>query len=90
MQVSGSFVNLKVICGTVRKSRGFFDQAKDLASIPAAYTRPPLFLKGALSGLRQFLTTESHLKMMKMLLISTKRLFSFSRYLSFCLDVLVI
>ena len=37
--------------------------------------------KGALSGLRQFLATESPLKM-----ISPQKLFSFSRYLSFCLD----
>ena len=37
-------------------------------------------LKGALSGLRQFLATKSPLKMMKNA--------SFSRYLNFCLDFL--
>ena len=39
-------------------------------------------LKGALSGLRQFLAIESPLKTMK-------NAFSFSRYLSFCLHFLV-
>ena len=57
-------------------------------------------LKGALSGLRQFLATESPfemikflateslLKMIKMLFISPQKLFPFSRYLSFRLDFL--
>ena len=46
--------------------------------------------KGALSDLRQFLATESPLKMMKNAFYFTlKKLFSFSKYLSFCLDFLV-
>ena len=40
-------------------------------------------LKGALSGLRQFLATESPLKMI--LFIAPQKLFLFPRYLSFCL-----
>ena len=48
-----------------------------------------LFLKGALSGLRQFLGTQSPLKRWKMLFISPRKLFPFSRYLNFCLDFLV-
>ena len=40
-------------------------------------------LKGALSSQRQFLTTASPLKM---LFISPLKLFSFSRYLDFCLE----
>ena len=47
------------------------------------------FLKSAFSGLRQFLATENPLKMMKMLFISPYNLFSFSRYLNFCLDFFV-
>ena len=46
-------------------------------------------LKGALSGLRQFLATESPLKVMKKAFYFTKKLFSFSRYFSFYLDFLV-
>ena len=46
-------------------------------------------IKGALSGLRQFLASESPLKMMKNAFIWTQKLFSFSRYLSFCLNLLV-
>ena len=45
--------------------------------------------KGALSGLRQFLVIESPLRMMKNAFDSPQKLFSFSRYLSFCLDFLV-
>ena len=45
-------------------------------------------IKDAFSGLRQFLATESTLKMMKMLFISPQKLFSFSRHLIFCLDFL--
>ena len=48
-----------------------------------------LFLKGALSGLRQFLGTQSPLKRWKVLFISPRKLFPFSRYLNFCLDFLV-
>ena len=44
---------------------------------------------GALSGLRQFLATESPLKMMKNAFFSPQKLFSFPRYLRFCLDFLV-
>ena len=47
-------------------------------------------IKGALSGLRQFLAIESPLKMMKNTFISPQKLFSFSRYLSFCLDFLIL
>ena len=50
---------------------------------------PRLCPKGALPGLRQFLATECPLKMINMLFISPQKLFSFSRYLSFCLDFLV-
>ena len=46
-------------------------------------------IKCALSGLRRFLAIESHLKMMKMFFISPQKLFSFSNYLSFSLDFLV-
>ena len=46
-------------------------------------------LKSPLSGLREFLATESPLKMMKNAFLFQK-FFLFSRYLSFCLDVLVI
>ena len=46
-------------------------------------------IKGAVSGLKLFLATESSLKMMKNSFISTQKLFSFSRYLCFCLDILV-
>ena len=45
--------------------------------------------KGTLSGLRQFLATESFLKMMKNAFFSSRKLFSFLRYLSFCLVFLV-
>ena len=41
--------------------------------------------KGGVSGLRWFLATENSLKWWKML-ISSSKLFSFSRYLHFCLD----
>ena len=44
------------------------------------------FLKGALSGLREFLTIESPLKLMENAFISPQKLFPFSRYLDFCLD----
>ena len=46
-------------------------------------------LTGALSGLRRFSASESPLKMMKNAFISPQKLFSFSRYLSLCLDFLV-
>ena len=46
-------------------------------------------IKGTLSGLRQFLAAESSLKMTKNAFISRQKLFPFSRYLSFCLDFLV-
>ena len=48
-----------------------------------------LFLKSALSGLRQFLAIESPLKMIKNAVISLLKLTSFSRYLNFCLEFLV-
>ena len=44
------------------------------------------FLKGTLSGLRQYLAAESPLKMMKNALYSRQKVFSFSRYLSFCFE----
>ena len=46
-------------------------------------------LKGSLSGLRKFLATDNLLKRTKMLFTFTVELFSFSRYLKFCLDFLV-
>ena len=46
-------------------------------------------LKGTLSGLRQYLAAESPLKMMKNDLYSRQKVFSFSRYLSFCFDFFV-
>ena len=47
-------------------------------------------IKGALSGVRQFLATESPLKMTKnAFLFHLFVLFSLSRYLNFCLDFLV-
>ena len=45
--------------------------------------------KGALSGLRQYLATESPLKMMKNAFFPPQKLFSSLRYLSFCHDFLV-
>ena len=48
-----------------------------------------IYFKGAFSGLRQSLATESPLYIMIYLFISPQKLFSFSRYLSFCLDFLV-
>ena len=45
-------------------------------------------LKGALSGLRQFLATESPFKMMKNTFYFTSKAL-FSRYLTFCIDLLV-
>ena len=45
--------------------------------------------KGALSGLRRFLATESPLKMIKNTFYFTSKALSFARYLSFCLDFLV-
>ena len=44
------------------------------------------FLKDPLSGLREFLTIESPLKLMENAFISPQKLFSFSRNLDFCLD----
>ena len=46
--------------------------------------------KDSLSCLIQFLATQSSLKMMKNIFISPQKVFAFSRYLSFCLDFLVI
>ena len=43
-------------------------------------------IKDTLSGLRQFLETESPLKWWKMLFTSPQKLFSFSTYLTFYLD----
>ena len=51
---------------------------------------PGHYFKGALSSLRQFLATESSLKVMKNAFYSTLEVFSFSRYLNFCLGILVI
>ena len=48
-----------------------------------------ILFKGAFSDLRLFLMTESPLKMIKMLFISLKKLFSFLKYLNFCSDLLV-
>ena len=47
------------------------------------------FLKGTLSGLRQYLAAESPLNMMKNALYSRQKVFSFSRYLSFCFEFFV-
>ena len=46
-------------------------------------------VKSALSGLRQCLATESFSKMMKNAIYFILKLFLFSRYLYFCLDILV-
>ena len=46
------------------------------------------FIKGALSGLRKFLATESHLKIMIFFYFTLKALF-FLKIFSFCLDFLV-
>ena len=51
--------------------------------------QPTTKVKGTLSGLRQVLATESPLKWWKILFISPKKLFPFSRYWSFCVDFLV-
>ena len=45
--------------------------------------------KGTLSVLRQFLATESPLKMMRNAFYSPQKLFSFERYLSFCFDLFI-
>ena len=74
-----SRTNSKLLCGT---SKGFMK-----AFMKLFYEN--FIFKGALSGLRQFLAAESPLKMMKIFFISRQKLFSFSRYLSFCLDFLV-
>ena len=47
------------------------------------------YIKGELSGLRQFLANESPVKMMKNAFYFTLFPFSFSRYLCVCLDFLV-
>ena len=47
-------------------------------------------IEGTLSCLRQFLHLKDLWKWWKMLFSSRQKLFSFSRYLSFCLDILVI
>ena len=49
-----------------------------------------LFLKGALSGVRQFLTTERPLKLMKNVFYFTSKALSVLKILSFCLDFLVV
>ena len=51
--------------------------------------KPKLQLKGALSGLIQFLAIESPFKIMKTAFYFTSKLFSFSRHLNFYLDVSV-
>ena len=48
-----------------------------------------IFFKDALSGLRQFLATESPLKMMKNAFYLTSKFLFSLRYLSFCLDFFV-
>ena len=45
-------------------------------------------LKGALPSLRQFLATESPLKMIQNAFISSSKLFLFSKHLNFCLEFL--
>ena len=47
-------------------------------------------IKGALSGLRQFLTNESLLKIMKMFFILLLKVLFFLKIFNFCLDFLVI
>ena len=46
-------------------------------------------LKGALSCLRRFVVTEIPLKMVENAFCFTQNISSFSRYLSFCFDILV-
>ena len=53
------------------------------------WTLLKLGIKGALSGLRQFSATESPLEIIKNAFISIQKLFSFSRYSIFCLDLMV-
>ena len=59
---------------------------KDFVGLSKVDIHFNFLLKGAMSGLRQFLAIESPLKMMKN---AFKALF-FSRYLDFCLDFLVL
>ena len=47
-----------------------------------------LYIKGALSGLRQFLSTESPLKMMKNAFYFTSKALSVLKKLNFCFDFL--
>ena len=49
----------------------------------------PKLLKGTLSGMRQFWAYENPFKMMKNAFYFTSKVFYYSRYLSFCLDFLV-
>ena len=49
-----------------------------------------LLFKGALSDLRDFLATESPLKLMKSAFYFASKAFPLSRYLSFCLDFFVL
>ena len=70
---------------------------KDIYLVVLSWCTPNVFivhlfqnrLKDELSCLRQFLATESPLKMTKNAFYFTSKALSFSRYLSFCLDFLV-
>ena len=59
----------------------------DVLNFP--FKRKKFYFKGALTGQRQLFETESSVKMMKNAFYLTLNLFSFSRYLNFCLDFLV-
>ena len=61
-----------------------------LARFCSIYNSLSSSVKGALSRLRQFLATESPLKMVKNAFYFTLKTFLPSRYLNFCLDFLVI
>ena len=61
---------------------------KDEPKDPITYSNS-FKIKCTFSGLRQFLATERSLQIMKMLFIPSLKLFSFSKYLNFCLDFLV-
>ena len=71
-------------CSSAAESR-LYESAQDPQRVKFMQT----IFKGVLLSLRPFLATESPLKIIKKLFISPQTDFSFSRYLSFCLDFLV-
>ena len=67
----------------VKEMNGFRDSVP-VCKMHGKFLSVTRILKGALSGLGQFLATEILLKT-----ISPQKLFSISRYLHFCLELLI-